>query len=68
VADADAALARHAGQEADRNRELPGLEAPEELGEDCDLLRARPRLGQIARGGDEIGQQGQWRRFFVLYG
>ena len=57
VPDADAALARHAGQKADGDRDLAGLERPQEVGEDRDLPGARTGAADLARGGDDIREQ-----------
>jgi hypothetical protein len=57
VADADSALPGHAGEEADRDRDLALVEPPQEPGEDGDLFRARTRVAQVPRGGDYFGEQ-----------
>jgi len=56
VPDADPALTRAAGQETDGERHLARIERLQELREDCNLLRARARLGDRARGGDDDGE------------
>ena len=57
VPDADAALARHAGQKADGDRDLVWLERLQELGKDRDLPGARTGAADLARGGDDIREQ-----------
>ena len=57
VADPDPPLPRHAGEEADRDRNLVRVEPPQELGEKLDLARARARTGYLSRGSDDVGEQ-----------
>ena len=61
VADPDPPLPGHAGEEADRDRNLVRVEPPQELGEELDLARARARTGYLSRGGDDVGEQGHRR-------
>ena len=57
IADADAALSRHAGEKADADRNLRGVERPQQLGQDRHLGRARARRGNGLGGGDDVGEQ-----------
>ena len=58
VADAHAALARNTGQEADGRRHLVGIEPPQQLRQDRDLLGARAGRGHVPRYGHDVGEQG----------
>ena len=57
IADADPALARHAGEEAHRRHYLLPVEPPQQVGEQRDLLRARARCRHLAGGGYDIGEE-----------
>src|SRR5262249_55610702 len=58
VADADAALPGNARQEARRDRDLVRLQPPQQLREDRNLSRARARVGDLARGADDVCDEG----------
>ena len=58
VADADATLARHAGEKADADRHLLGVQRPQQLRQHRHFGRARARRGDGLGGGDDVGEQG----------
>src|ERR671914_163112 len=58
IADADPTLPGNARQKADGAPDLARVEAAKQLGEDRDLRGARAGLGDLPRGGDDVGEQG----------
>jgi hypothetical protein len=56
VTDPYAALTRHAGQEPDDDRDLTWFQVFQQVGEDRNLARPGPRLGDLPRRVDDGGQ------------
>ena len=58
VADADPSLPRRPGEKPDADRDLTGIDAPQQLSQDCHLGRPRPRGGDLAGGVDDGREAG----------